>query len=146
MPVILGQVADAARPGPCHAGRVPPRRETTLHLLLTHPDGERVARHTLTVDTRTYYGANVAEAAHIAGLSVRLLRRLAFSSLGEQDGVVRAETVWHVHADNLPDLSWQRPDAWPQRERPWAHAALSPHTGRLSDLRFIYEENANFFS
>ena len=25
-------------------------------------------------------------------------------------------------------------------------AALSPHTGRFSDWRFIYEENANFFS
>ncbi|MPY67083.1 hypothetical protein F8S09_10330 [Deinococcus sp. SDU3-2] len=79
-----------------------PRRETTLHLLLTHPDGVRVARHTLTVDTRTYYGANVTEAAHAAGLPVRLLRRLSFTPLGEEGGVVRAETVWHVHADALP--------------------------------------------
>lgn len=110
---------------------MPPRRETTLHLLLTHPDGERVARHTLTVDTRTYYGANVMEAAQAAGLSVRLLRRLAFAPLGEEGGVMRAETVWHVHVDDLPSsLVWQRPDAWPQRERAWAHAALSPHTPR----------------
>lgn len=119
------------RRGPCHADEVPPRRETTLHLLLTHPDGERVGQRTLTVGTTTYYGANVLEAARAAGLPVRLLRRLAFNSGGEEGGVVRAETIWQVHADDPPPgLVWQCPDGWPERERAWAHAALTPHTPR----------------
>lgn len=111
---------------------MPVRRDTTLHLILTHPDGRRVARHTVGVDTTTYYGANVAEAARAAGLPARLLRRLAFTFHGEQEGVLRAESVWHIHLEAEPEaaVTWTSAHEWAVDERRWAEAALSLHTPR----------------
>ncbi|WP_084050681.1 phosphotransferase [Deinococcus hopiensis] len=107
----------------------PPRRETALHLLFLHPDGERVALHSVSVTTMTYYGEHVPNAAP-AHLRARLLRRLHFRGLGEEGGVRRAESVWHLHTDELDRLEWRA--AWDLTEvqRTWVEAARTPATPR----------------
>ncbi|PTA68843.1 phosphotransferase [Deinococcus arcticus] len=108
-----------AHPAPLHQ---PTRRQTTLHLLLTH--GGVAAHHTLTVHTPTYYGQHVLDAARAAGLDGWLGRRLAFSPQGTAGGVTRAECVWHLHSA-APLGPAAAPDEAPARAIGWRQAALS---------------------
>ena len=100
------------------------RRETTLHLLFLQE--ERAAVHTLNTDQTTYFGANVPEAAAVAGLRGSLLRRLAFDYAGEVDGVRRAEAVWHLDATDEAGLDWKPLADLAERERGWVETALRP--------------------
>ncbi|MBZ9750621.1 phosphotransferase, partial [Deinococcus sp. HMF7604] len=106
----------------------PPRRLTTLHLLLTAPGDDRVAHHTLCMNTMTYYGEHVPDAARAAGVQGTLGRRLAFTAQGEVEGVRRSECVWHLHSAAPLGTEAKRPADQPEALRPWAEAALSAHT------------------
>lgn len=99
------------------------QRKTTLHLLYTRP-GE-AAVHTLTTDQTTYYGANVPGLARAAGLGAVPLRRVHYQGLGAQDGVLRAEVVWH-YGGGEGELHWRPLDTLDERERIWVDLALCP--------------------
>ncbi|GHF59397.1 aminoglycoside/choline kinase family phosphotransferase [Deinococcus metalli] len=103
-----------------------PRRETALHVLYTRP-GES-AWYTLDTDHMTFFGANVLEVVRAAGLPGTLLRRLHFRTVGEEGGVRRTESVWHLHAGEAAGLDWRAEGAWDERRRAWREVARTPPT------------------
>ncbi|WP_221091022.1 phosphotransferase [Deinococcus aquaedulcis] len=103
-----------------------PQRHTTLHLILTHPGEAQAAHHTLTVHTPTYYGQHILEAAQTLGLRAQLGRRLAFTPLGTQDGVARAQCVWHLHSAAPLGPDAVGPEGAPAEVSGWRQAALTP--------------------
>lgn len=105
---------------------VPPAdRETTLHLVAAHPDGQRVAWQRLTVKVMTYYGANIAEAAATVGWTGPLLRRLAFEELPPAGEMLRFEVAWQLDVTPAHQV-WIQPQELPPPQRAWAEAALKP--------------------
>ncbi|WP_189011500.1 phosphotransferase [Deinococcus malanensis] len=100
------------------------RRQTRLHLLCVHPDGQRFARQSVSVDLATYYGENVLEAAPPAW-KAQLGRRLSFASQGEVNGVRHSETTWLLHATGA--MSWQALGAAPEQVQVEVRAAARPN-------------------
>lgn len=102
------------------------RRQTRLHLLCLHPDGQRFARHSVIVGYTTYYGENVLETAPPAW-KARLARRLGFVSQGEVGGVRHSETTWLLHAAEPAAVSWQALDTAPEHVQAELSAAAQPN-------------------
>ncbi|WP_019588319.1 aminoglycoside phosphotransferase family protein [Deinococcus apachensis] len=115
----------------------PPLR-TTLHAVIAHPDGQRVAAvsgmlPSAVVTENTFVGSGISGAFPALAPWLAPLRRLGFARLPtEPDGTLVRESIWQL--DPVTDVSgveWATPDALPEHQQFWAESALTP----IPDLR-----------
>lgn len=115
-----------------------PTLRTTLHAVIAHPDGGRVAAvggrlPSAVVTENTFVGCGLTNAFPALAPWLAPLRRLGFVRLPtDPDGTLVRESVWQL--DPVTDVSgveWVTPGALPEREQAWAEVALAP----IPDLR-----------
>ncbi|GAA5531913.1 phosphotransferase [Deinococcus aluminii] len=115
-----------------------PNLQTTLHAVITHPDGERVAAvagalPVAVVTENTFVGRGLTDAFPALAAWLAPLRRLHFARLPDApDGTLVREATWQLDALNpVQGVDWVTPAGLPGPQRAWAEAALAP----VPDLR-----------
>lgn len=110
-----------------------PKTHATVHVVVAHPDGERVAAQAgalphFVTDGLTYFGAGVSAEAHThLGLHAALLRRLHFRKVSDTPELRVREVAWQLDLlEESRGLDWVRPATLPPDQRAWAESALAP--------------------
>lgn len=114
-----------------------PSLRTTLHAVIAHPDGGRVAAvggslPSAVVTENTFVGCGLTDAFPALAPWLAPMRRLGFVRLpNDPDGTLIRESAWQL--DPVTDMSgveWVTPEALPEREQAWAESALAPVPAR----------------